>query len=193
MALIKLIVAALVITLGAAVGWLLPRLTWLIPGRLMSTRNLPAYPLPVPIDDHLLRRLSAMDEIWRQAGIIALLLCAMFGFGLWSLGGGFLLGGFVTSGWTAVARLMGLEPRPWTTEMARQLKAIAEADDIECCDDPDMVWAHDSVRCSGCGTKHLDMPRPALGRQRPDGVMGFVRVLLDDGHPHQESSVDGSN
>ena len=159
----------------------------------MSTRKLPAYPLPVPVDDHLFRRLNAMGEIWRQTGFIALALCAMFAFGLWSFGSGFLLGGFVTSGWTAIGRLLGLEPRPWTTEMASDLKTIAENDDIECCAHPDLVWTHDSVRCSGCGAKHLDMPRPTLGRNRPDGAMGFLRILLDDGHPPQESSSDGSD
>ena len=159
----------------------------------MSTRNLPAYPLPVPVDEHLIRRLNAMGEIWRQGGVIALILCALFAFGLWSLGGGFLLGGFVTSGWTAAGRLMGLEPRPWTTDMVSELKAIANRDDIECCEHPDMVWTHDSVRCSGCGTKHLDMLRPTLGRHRPDGAMGFVRVLLEEGQPYQDSSMDGSN
>ena len=183
----ELIVAALVITAGALVGWVLPRLTWLIPSRLMSTKNLPAYPLPVPIDEHLMRRLNAMGEIWRQAGVIALVMCVVFGFGLRSIGGGFLLGGFVTSGWTAVGRLLGLEPKPWTAEMREKLATIMDDEDIGCCEYPDMVWTNDSVRCSGCGTKQLKMPRPNLGRNRPDGMMGFVRILIEDGHPHQDS------
>ena len=100
------------------------------------------------------------------------------GFGLWCV-----------SGWLILSRLTGFisdEDPPWTKQLAMHLQLVRNKADSEksCCNLPYPVWQVTCVRCTNCGSKLLNKPRPDLGRRRSDGfIRGFFRLIVTDGRP----------
>lgn len=176
---------------GAIIGHLGPRLPVLI-----MTRNkgfnirFEPHPEPLLLTPHLTQRVLHMRTFYWSALLIAALLLAFggaslrwgsapFGFGLW-----------LSSSWLVLSRLQaalgGGRPAPWTQEMAQRLQQAMNTASSEerCCDLPQPHWYHDGVVCRSCGTLHVSMARPDLGRKRSDGrLMGWLRLLITDGYP----------
>ena len=176
--------------MGIIMGHILPRLILTIPQILPSTKKFPEYPLPVPIDRELISRLLLLRDARRAAGFAALALCVISGVILRYNGGVVFLGVFISSGWTIAAYLGTFDPNPWPKEMINKIREIVVLNPQECCTETDLIWAVNEIRCSSCSKINHNLARPLLGRTRPDGVLGIVRFLLDEGHPPNPSLLE---
>ena len=177
---------------------LLPRLPLAVLPRLsLMEGGLRPFPDAQPIDESLLSQLLVLRGIWRASFIFSLIPLGL-GFVLMkSQPRGIALGLFLGGGWSILSRLVpsdgfSIPNTPYPTGLLYDLNEIRLAEQ-KCCSSAEVVWKTTEVSCLGCGFVHLRRGRPDLGRRRSDGLLGYVRLLLLDGHPliptiHDEST-----
>lgn len=177
-------------SLGASVAYIITRVPYLTFPRLKSwNEHFPPHPEPIYVDAYLVQRVLHM-RLFYWLGLVFAIIPLVFGWLSLSYGSptvGFGL--WCVSGWLILSRLTGFisgEDPPWTKQLAMRLQLVRNKADSEnsCCNLPYPVWEVVSVRCTNCGSKLLNSPRPDLGRRRSDGwIRGFIRLVVTDGRP----------
>ena len=180
--------------LGAVIGHLVPRVTWLVLPRFSAwNQQFPPHPEPIPVDEYLIQRVLNM-RLFNRLSIMFAMIPLIFGLASLAYGSlGLGLGMWMTSCWTLLARIVGLLDKgsPWDIEMAQELQVVRNQSMSEerCCNSAMPVWQVMAVRCSACNDILLSRARPDLGRPRSDGfVKGALRLILSEGHPLARST-----
>lgn len=166
----------------------LPRLPLAIIPRLsMMEGGLAPFPEAQPVNEKLLSQLLMLRSIWRTSFIFALIPIGLGFLLMKSQPGGIALGLFLGGGWSILSRLVPNEGftipnTPYPRDLLYELNEF-RVGEVTCCSAPEIVWQTTTVACRNCDKTHLHRSRPDLGRRRTDGLIGYLRLLLLDGHP----------
>ena len=173
---------------GLICALFLPRLPLMVLPRLsVMDGQLAPFPMPQPIDKHLISQMLIMSTLWKLSFLFALIPLAIGYVILISFASPIAFGLFIGAGWAILSRLIptsgfSFPNTPYSTELIHELNEI-RVNEPTCCDSAEIAWETISVRCQNCRTSHLDTARPDLGRIRTDGLLGRFRLLFLDGHP----------
>ncbi len=173
---------------GLIFALFLPRLPLMVLPRLsVMEGQLAPFPMPQPIDKHLISQMLIMSTLWKLSFLFALIPLAIGYVILISFASPIAFGLFIGAGWAILSRLIptsgfSFPNTPYSTELIHELNEI-RVNEPTCCDSAEIAWETISVRCQNCRTSHLDTARPDLGRIRTDGLLGRFRLLFLDGHP----------
>ncbi len=173
---------------GLIFALFLPRLPLMVLPRLsVMEGQLAPFPMPQPIDKHLISQMLIMSTLWKLSFLFALIPLAIGYVILISFATPIAFGLFIGAGWAILSRLIptsgfSFPNTPYSTELIHELNEI-RVNEPTCCDSAEIAWETISVRCQNCRTSHLDTARPDLGRIRTDGLLGRFRLLFLDGHP----------
>ena len=182
---------------GLIFALFLPRLPLMILPRLnVMDGQLAPFPMPQPIDKHLISQMLIMSTLWKLSFLFALIPLAIGYLILTSFASPIAFGLFIGAGWAILARLIpthgfSFPNTPYSTELIHELNEI-RINEPTCCSSPEISWETISVRCQNCSASHLDRARPDLGRLRNDGFLGRLRLLFLDGHPIINNPQDDS-
>ncbi len=173
---------------GLIFALFLPRLPLMVLPRLsVMDGQLAPFPMPQPIDKHLISQMLIMSTLWKLSFLFALIPLGIGYVILISFASPIAFGLFIGAGWAILSRLIptsgfSFPNTPYSTGLIHELNEI-RVNEPTCCDSAEIAWETISVRCQNCRTSHLNTARPDLGRIRTDGLLGRFRLLFLDGHP----------